>query len=422
MRQRLGLVLLTGLLLLPTACSRKALPTEPNASATSKGSIGASGLAPDRIDGSGAAQILGKTPSGALYALYRPERWNRDLVLYAHGYITPGLPIALPTADYAQEFRDLLLADGFAVAYSSYSENGLAVRDGIQNTKQLEGLFASRLGLPRRTFLTAHSLGGLLVVALAEQHPHRYAGVLSMSGVLGGSRLETDYVANIRVLFDYFYPGVLPGDLLHLPSGFDLNNDIIGPAVTAITTHGEGAFAISQILGIPFRSGEELVGAIVQGLVFQAIELQDLLARTGGKSFFDNSKTVYSGPLPPELLADLNARVARYDSPPDVDVFFDRYYKPTGELEIPMLALHSNFDPVVPVFHEKVYAELVQAHGNPALLVQRFNDRPEHVGFLPDEIMSAFLEVVHRADALRGHDGPGEEREDEGVVAGALAR
>jgi len=319
--------------------------------------------------------------------------------------------------DYAQEFRDLLLAGRFAVAYSSYSENGLAVRDGIRSTGQLEELFESRLGHARRTFLTAHSLGGLIVLALAEKHPDRYAGVLAMSGALGGSRRQIDYVANIRVLFDYFYPGVLPGDLLHLPADLNMDRDIIGAAVRAMTLHPEGGFAISQILTIPFRSGQELVGAIMQGLVFQAIELQDLLARTGGHSFFDNSETVYTGPLPPELLADLNARVARYESSPDVDAFFNRYYEPTGRLKIPMLALHSYYDPVVPVFHEATFAELVKAHGDPALLVQRFNDRPEHGGFLPDAIMSAFLDLVHSVDTRRENDGPDVEQEEAGAVA-----
>ena len=38
-----------------------------------------------------------------------------------------------------------------------------------------------------------------------------------MCGPLGGGRTETDYIGNVRVLFDYYYPWVIPGDVLHVP-------------------------------------------------------------------------------------------------------------------------------------------------------------------------------------------------------------
>lgn len=420
MNMRIAGFLLTGSLLLGTGCSKHALPTDPVANST--GVASSSELEQLRSrQAHGAAAIVGQAPDGSMYALYRPEHWNRDLVIYAHGFIAPGFPLALPTNDYTEAVRDSLLAAGYGVAYSSFATNGLAVKDGIEDTGALPGLYRSRIGSPRHTYLMAHSLGGLIALALAERDPSHYDGAVTFSGLMGGSRAELAYVANVRVLFDYFYPGVLPGDLLHLPSTLDLNRDIIGPAVAAIQANPTGAAAMSQIrqTPLPFADPTELVQSIVQALSLQVIELGDLLQRTGGQSFFDNRHTVYDGPLPAPLLQDLNARVARFDMPSAAREFLARNYQPSGRLEFPLLALHTTRDPVVPIFNETDYAEKVQVAGRSRFLTQRIEDRYGHVGFPPDRIMAAFRDLVAMT---RAHDGDedhdqGHEHDDAAVVA-----
>jgi pimeloyl-ACP methyl ester carboxylesterase len=81
----------------------------------------------------------------------------------------------------------------------------------------LRGIFTSKFGEPNRSFLIGHSLGAQVVQALAEMYPGQYNGALAMCGVLGGTRLQTDYIGHTRALFDYFYPGVLPGDVIEMP-------------------------------------------------------------------------------------------------------------------------------------------------------------------------------------------------------------
>ncbi len=402
MRSR-TLLLLGLLLLFSGGCGRRHLATAPEIQALDlkqEATI-------DKGRNRGAASIIGKRPDGSLYALYRPARWNGDLVLYAHGFIAPGTPITLPeTSDNLAQLRDALLAEGFAIAYSSFSQTGLAIQDGIQHTRQLGPLFARRLGKPERTFLLGHSMGGLIGLALAERDPDAYDGALLISGILGGSRAQIDYVANVRLLFDYFYPGVLPGDLLHFPPGTNLNTQFIGPAVAAMQAHPEGAFAISQIVQtpVPFASGEELVGSIVRALSLQAIEAGDLLQRTGGESFFDNSNTTYTGALPAPLLADINARLPRFQASRRVDRFYDRFYQPTGCLEIPVLSLSNRRDPVVPGFNETLYRNLVKARGNSDLLVQEVDERYGHTGFSIERTVAAFEVLVEWAekDGKRG--------------------
>ena len=413
MRSRRSLCLLALLSTLGWGCGKHSLPTQP-----------ASDVAVERVvqesmshRRNGAAEITGSTESGALFALYRPANWQGDLVLYAHGLTLPTDPIHLPPID---ALRDQLLARGFAVAYSSFSENGLAVRNGIRSTAGVERIFSSRLGRPRRVFLIGSSFGGIIAVALAERDPDHYSGLLTVSGLIAGTRGLIDYVAHVRVLFDVYYPGVLQGDLFHIPPGLNLNQHVVGPAVQAMSANPQGAGIISQLVQtpVPFASGPELVGSIVQALGTHFVLLDDLLQRTDGDSFFDNSSVVYSGPLPAAVLADANARVARHHSSEDVQEFLDRNYEPSGRLRIPMLTLSNTRDPEVHAFNETRYAERVARRGRAGLLEQRAFARYGHTKlFTPEEIAQAFQELVARApDRHRGRD-----RDDDGDRAVAAS-
>src|SRR5947209_17724109 len=110
--------------------------------------------------GSASAQqiISGSTSDGALYELAVPGGWNGRLVVYAHGIIDPAEPVALPTVnDDFTPLRDALLANGYAVASSSWSENGFAVADGVRQTHQLRGMFAAQVKQPSKTILVGKS-------------------------------------------------------------------------------------------------------------------------------------------------------------------------------------------------------------------------------------------------------------------------
>lgn len=409
MKRTSGATLLALLLVLAPGCSQE-LATQPALDSAAQDRV-VEMRASHRND---AAEILGTTQSGALFAMYRPDHWQGDLVLYAHGFTLPSDPIHLPPIE---NLRDQLLAQGYAVAYSSFSENGLAVRDGIRQTTRLVERFEDKLGEPKRVFIIGSSFGGLIATAMAERDPERYAGVLTVSGLIGGSRGLLDYMSNVRVLFDTVYPGVLPGDLLHMPPGLNVNQHIVGPAVQAMSANPQGAAIISQLLPVPFANGPELVGSIATVLGLHFVEIQDLLQRTNGESFFDNSNVTYSGPLPPAVLADINARVARYHSTEDAQEFLDRNYETTGRLRIPMLTLANTRDPQVPSFNESRYREKVALRGRLDLLEQRAIVRYGHSEkFTPEDITQAFGELVLRA----ARDGDDDDHDgDKGPQAAA---
>ena len=372
----------------------------------------------------GVRSVEGTVGNGARYALFVPETWNGQLVLYSHGYRDPDTPVDLRDQDNLPLLRDRLIEDGYAVGYSSFSENGFAVKDGMQRTEQLRGIFASHFGTPTQTLLMGHSLGGLIALGLAERFPQHYDGALVMCGIAGGSPETVDYIANIRVLFDFFYPGVLPGNLLSMPAGTRPREDIEGPAAAAMTAtlatgspqSMQGAFAIAalmegrgtpipyiQTLGTP-TTIQTLVGSIVYALSFHARGFQDVIDRTHGHSPFDNHLTVYTGALPPSLLAAVNAPpeqdgVQRFSTTPDAQNFLRKYYEPSGDLKIPLVTLNNPFDPISPRFHMEEYGEQLDAAGHSDLLVERTSANPfayGHCAMSVDDTMDAFAALAAR--------------------------
>ncbi len=335
---------------------------------------------------------IGTTGPGADYAIYVPNGWNGDVVYYAHGIKDVAEPVGLPTSSVA-ELRDSLGVMGYAVAYSSFSENGWAVKDGMQRTHQLRGLFASTAGTPRRSFVIGHSMGGLVALGLAETYPQQYDGALPMCGVVGGAQKEVDYIANVRTVFDFFYPGALPGDALDMPIELDLNT-ILGKAQGAILSDPDlhRAFAMARVAQTPlaWASVPELIQSILTGIAFDARGADDLLDRTHGHSPFDNSETVYTDAFTGQPILALNAGVKRFTETPDAANYLAKYYQPTGDLRIPTVSIHTTRDPVVPIFHEGLYAGLANAQGANGMLLQRSISRYGHCTFAIGEMTSAF--------------------------------
>jgi len=153
--------------------------------------------------------VDGRTGPDSVYRLVRPTNWNGILVLYAHGYVSKGVPVGITPDD--ELVISLLAPRGFAVAVSSFDENGWVIKDGTERTHQLLGLFTSKFGKPARVYAAGASMGGLIAIRLIETWPDDFAGVLPACAVAGGLARQVDYSANVRVLFDLFYPGVLPG-------------------------------------------------------------------------------------------------------------------------------------------------------------------------------------------------------------------
>ena len=342
----------------------------------------------------GAVHEQGELGPGALYVIDVPENWNGDLVLWLHGYTPPSAPVALPNVG----LRDFLLQQGYAVAASSFSENGYVVAEGTRQSHQLLGIFAARVGQPDHTFLLGASLGGIIGLKLAETYGQQFDGALLVSGVLGGSRAEIQYIGDVRVLWDVFFPGTIPGSLFDVPEGTPFDPAWVVGAIS--TPAGQQKFAqflaFASARGVRFDlAGNEPVLATINALGFQWTGAMDLYDRTHGHSLYDNAGVAYTAPGVPQALVDwVNANVARHDATPDADAFLERNYEPSGKLSIPVLALHGTRDPAVPVLHADLYTARVAAQGDGDRLVVRKRNKFGHVVFDPADIPTAFLDLV----------------------------
>jgi pimeloyl-ACP methyl ester carboxylesterase len=342
--------------------------------------------------------IEGRTADGTLYTFVVPGEWNGNLITYVHGIVDPGAPIAVPTTqDGFGALRAHWLNAGYAVAASSFSENGYAVKTAIERTHQLRGLFTAQVGQPDRTYLVGHSLGALAVLALAERYPGQYDGALPVCAPLGGGRPEVQYLGDARVLFDYFFGAVLPGGPFSVPpdTPFAPGTPVFTAALTAIT---QGLFAADQrtvqfalAARLPFTSAAELVASAMSVAGFSIRFTNDVLDRTHGHVPFDNTQTVYTGSFND---AALNAGVARFSAAPDAVNYFDRHYTPTGDLQVPTLTLHTLWDPVVPFWHEAAYAATAGAAGRSDSLAQRSIARYGHCAVTAAEMSTAFDALV----------------------------
>jgi pimeloyl-ACP methyl ester carboxylesterase len=312
------------------------------------------------------------------YRIHVPANWNGRLILYAHGYQSPAGPPVLPFEDpiiggVFEAMRSVVVDQlGYALAYSSSRASGFALKEGVQATQQLRGIFTSRFGAPSHTYLAGHSLGGMVALQLAEQHPTQYDAALVMCSFPGGSRAEIDYIYHNRAVFDVFYPNALPGSLfdgeaMTLP-GFLAQYQ--APIIAAVTSAPAGLTAaiLAEQTRLPGVSPEEYVSSMLFALFFHHVSADDLFSRTHTQPFFDNQNTIYapSTPLPgTELLfGHLNAAVERVSSTPAADAYIERLYEPTGSLRIPVLTLHTSRDPVTPTRHEDLYSGRVAAAGS----------------------------------------------------------
>lgn len=341
-----------------------------------------------------ADEVVDGKVAGSLYRLVRPANWNGRLVLYAHGFVPSDAPVALPPE--GSLLISLLAPQGFAVAYSSFSENGWAVKDGAERTHQLLGIFSARFGTPARVYITGVSMGGLIAIKLSETHPDTYVGALTAGAVAGGSRRQFDYDANVWTLFDLLYPKVLPSDAANVPAGIDVTQAIVLPALAAMEANPNGALAMARIdqIPIPFATSAELVESILAALTYHALEFTDLSDRTHGQGFFDNSGTQYTGALPSEQLQAINAGIRRFRASTSALAYLEHFYNPSGALHIPMLMLATARDPVVPGFHQISYNDAVRAADASDFLVQREIERYGHLTFTPAELGQAFSELV----------------------------
>ena len=155
----------------------------------------------------------GTFPEGAAVEVCFPDIWNGGVVFYAHGYVAAGEPLEVPDDELGGlSVADIVRGLGYVYAAPSYRDNGLVAADAVTDLEQLGELVqAAHPALAAApAYLVGVSEGGL-ATALAMQNPYSpFAGGLALCGPVGSFQGQSNYFGDFRLIFDYFFPGVLP--------------------------------------------------------------------------------------------------------------------------------------------------------------------------------------------------------------------
>jgi pimeloyl-ACP methyl ester carboxylesterase len=251
---------------------------------------------------------------------------------------------------------------------------------------QLRGLFVSRFGQPEHSYLVGHSLGALVVMEVAERFAGQYDGVVPICGIVGGTPAQLDYIVNVRALFDYFYPGLLPGTPNAPVAGYVMDAAKQAQIIAAVTANPLGMLVIASTAQTPleFTSSSQLVESLLNALAYHARGADNVLAFTNGKFPVGNADVVYAprpGLIVPPLdlstmqaiLAGVNANIGRFEADPSAAEWASKNFTPSGALQVPTITLHNRWDRLVPFFHETDLATAVGNAGATNMLVQRAN-------------------------------------------------
>jgi len=343
--------------------------------------------------------------TGALYRVCFPADWNGDLVVYAHGYVSADEPLAIPDDQVqGQSIAQIVNGLGYGYATTSFRANGLVADEAALDVAQLVEEVRRRFTPdPSRLFIVGVSEGGLVAALAAEQRPDLFDGALAACGPVGDFAAQIDYLGDFRVLFDYFFPGIIPGGPVDVPDTVRSQwNSVFAPKVTAaIQADDQATLELLTVAGAP-HDAEDLPFAgttILDVLWYDIFALPDARQRLGGQPY-DNVGRAYEGSSDDMAL---NAGVSRVPADPAARSGLGAF-EASGAITVPVGTLHTTGDPIVPAAQEAAYAAKVAAQGASALLQQQLPDRYGHCSFTGTEVLTAFGAVTSRAAAARRVD------------------
>jgi len=120
---------------------------------------------------------------GVAYEIAKPDDWNGDLVVYAHGYQGEGPgrgEVNIPEIDRHITDR------GLAWAASGYRAKRYQPDWFLADILALRDHFIRTYGMPRKTIVYGQSLGGHVAVLALETRPEIFQGGLTECGAVDG--------------------------------------------------------------------------------------------------------------------------------------------------------------------------------------------------------------------------------------------
>jgi hypothetical protein len=357
-------------------------------------------------------EFRGQTAGGTYFIVQAPDSWRAGdrLVLINHGYdIEPvdGAPTLGPAP-----LRQRMLAKGYAIAASSYSQRGWALFQTARDHRELVAAFAARFGMPGAIITSGGSMGGLVAMQQAEQGDlgAPVTGVYAICAPLAGSRVW-EQALDIRLSYDAVCDNVTGGEL---PPGDQAFPYILRAEDLAdyddISGGGELALRIAKC------TGYKLPGFLVTAGMRE--RYARLLAATGvdDEFFLENMfyatyglGDLYRDPLKIGERAAISNRnvfypeervqrdIRRVDADAFASLDLKRHFQPQGRIgNAKLLTTHTSRDGlVVPAHARALEGRVPETQWSRAFVVE---SNPSHCGYSDNELLGGFEALTEWID------------------------
>lgn len=337
------------------------------------------------------SEFTGNTSGGAFYRIIVPDGWTpaAGLVIWNHGFdLNPIDPLDL---DDMGPLLAVQLAEGYAVAASSYSLVGWALFETAEDLEDLYSVFTSEVGVPDQVIVYGASLGGIVTAqAIEEANLGNVVGALPICGAMAGSRLW-DGAYDLRQLYDAVcgeVPGAeIPGGLTGLafpPTAIDIFSPInvcTGILLDPTLRSPQQAGRLAQLLMLTQLPENFLL----TDMGFATFGMADLIfdpRKMGGANPLTNAHVVYGDPA-------IDASIARQPVNQEARKEFFENYTPRGQVgDTKIVSIHTDKDGLVLAESQNQYAQVVPTKNlTVGILVE---DVPTHCGFTPAETVAAW--------------------------------
>ena len=380
--------------------------------------------------------LAGAFNDGATYLIQCPSgNWNGTLLLYSHGYVTPGSKN--PATDVGDPLTGAaLLGNGFALAGSSYASTGWAIQQALPDQVNTLSTFDQAFGKPRTTIAWGHSLGGIITAGLIQDYPKLFNAALPMCGVLSGGvatwNTALDGAFAFQKLID---PSIQVVNITNPTANLQAAEAAVAQAQQ--TPQGRARLALTAALAdtpgwftptspepaatdYADQEANQFLWDTQVTFPFIFAFRAELEARAGGNPSWNTGVNYFADLAKSADLKEVKALYQaaglslgqdvqtlngspRIKANPDAEVYLIKNIAFNGGISVPVLTMHTTGDGLVVPENEQAYRSAVDRAGRASLLRQVFVHRAGHCAFTPAETVTAVQTLENRLATGRWH-------------------
>ena len=320
---------------------------------------------------------------GSVYQIEMPDNWNGRLLLFMHGYgeLAPEARASAPG------IRTSLILMGYAWGASSFSSTSFIPNRSADETAALWDFFVQEYGRPEYTYVTGWSMGGAASHIAAERYADRFDGALAMCGSAGpldGLAQQSDFFVAAA-----YVAGVTQAEYDSSPDLEALITDRIRPALADPAKYTEFQDIMIDLTGGP-RAFDREGFQVEEETNWERAALLIALHMAPNES-----KTYQLGPVSSVSSDDFNREAIHLTVNQQLLDTLVEGPNFSGDLQIPLMSLHTTGDGQVPIYQAQILQRRVDAAGKSDLLVQRVFRDPGHCGFNNAEYQANFEALVN---------------------------